>query len=271
MPVYGATTLNLSLGLALITLVIMGLYVKRGDYRLFLTAERTALGVSFLVLLSTVTLVANLMKGNFDVDFVARYTSTATPAAYKFAALWAGQSGSLLFWLFILSVYATVVILQNRGRHHQLMPYVIITLTTIQLFFLLVVNFVTNPFSPVEADFVLRDGLGLNPLLQNPTMAIHPPMLYLGYVAFRFPLPLPSRLSCPGGWMPYGCEPSAGGRCSPGWLWGVGFFWAVTGPITNWDGVDTGPGIPLKTPRLCPGSPRRRSSTASSFRKRRTC
>ncbi|MFQ6674954.1 MAG: heme lyase CcmF/NrfE family subunit [Fidelibacterota bacterium] len=187
MPLYGATTLNLSLGLALITVAVMGLYVKKGDYRLFLTAERTALGVSFLVMLSTVTLVANLMKGNFDVDFVARYTSSATPAGYKFAALWAGQSGSLLFWLFILSVYTTVVILQNRGRHHELMPYVIITLTTIQLFFLLVVNFVTNPFKPVEADFVLRDGLGLNPLLQNPTMAIHPPMLYLGYVGFSVP------------------------------------------------------------------------------------
>ncbi|MFQ6615933.1 MAG: heme lyase CcmF/NrfE family subunit [Fidelibacterota bacterium] len=187
MPVYGATTLNLALGLALVTLVVMILYVKRGDYRMFLTAQRTALGVSFLVLLSTVTLVANLMKGNFDVDFVARYTSNATPAAYKFAALWAGQSGSLLFWLLILSVYSTVVILQNRERNHQLMPYVILTLTTIQLFFLLVVNFVTNPFRPVEADFVLLDGLGLNPLLQNPTMAIHPPVLYLGYVGFSVP------------------------------------------------------------------------------------
>ncbi|MFQ6674440.1 MAG: hypothetical protein ACE5GH_06625, partial [Fidelibacterota bacterium] len=129
MPLYGATLISLALGLSVLTLLVMGLYVRKGDYRLFLTGQRAALGVSFLILLGTVTLVSNLLKGNFNVDFVAKYTSSATPTIYKFAALWAGQSGSLLFWLFILSLYATVVILQNRARHHELMPYVIITLT----------------------------------------------------------------------------------------------------------------------------------------------
>jgi len=187
MPLYGATLLNLSVGLAILALVVLVIYVKKGDYRLFLTGQRAALGVSFLILLASVTLVANLIKGNFDIDFVAQYTSSATPIVYKFAALWAGQSGSLLFWVLILSFYTTLVIFQNRVRHQQLMPYVMITLVAIMLFFLILVNFVSNPFKPVEVDFVIRDGLGLNPLLQNWAMAIHPPILYLGYVGFSVP------------------------------------------------------------------------------------
>ena len=187
MPLYGATLLNLSLGLAILTLVVLMLYVKKGDHRLFLVGLRTSLAVSFLVLLATVTLVANLLQSNFHVDYVAKYTSAATPTIYKFASLWAGQSGSLLFWLFILSIYASVVVLQNRNRHPKLMPYIIMTLTTIQLFFLVLVNFIANPFAPVGVNFEVQDGLGLNPLLQNPTMAIHPPILYLGYVGFSVP------------------------------------------------------------------------------------
>lgn len=187
MPVYGATLLSLSLGLAVLTLAVLFFYVRGGDYRLFQLGQRASLGVSFLVLLATVTLSASLLRGNFDVDYVAKYTSSATPFLYKVSALWAGQSGSLLFWLFILSIYCIIVVIQNRSSHHDLMPYVIMTLTVIQLFFLLLVNFVANPFMPVQADFVVQDGLGLNPLLQNPTMVIHPPMLYLGYVGFSVP------------------------------------------------------------------------------------
>jgi len=186
-PLYGATLLNLSLGLSVLALVVLFLYVKKGDFRFYLTGQRAALGVSFLILLATVTLVISLVMGNFDIDFVAQYTSLATPTIYKYAALWAGQSGSLLFWLFILSLYSTIVIFQNRNRHYELMPYVTFVLITIQLFFLILVNFVTNPFKPVEVDFVIRDGLGLNPLLQNATMVIHPPMLFLGYVGFSVP------------------------------------------------------------------------------------
>lgn len=187
MPLYGASLLSLSLGLAFLTVLLIVIFVRRGDDRLFLAAQRTSLSVSFLVTLATVTLLASLMKSDFNVDYVAKYTSIGTPTLYKFTALWAGQSGSLLFWLFVLCAYSAVVVFQNRNRHERLMPYVIMTLTAVQAFFLLLVNFVANPFAPVEADFVVRDGLGLNPLLQNPTMAIHPPMLYLGYVGFSVP------------------------------------------------------------------------------------
>ena len=106
---------------------------------------------------------------------------------YKVSALWAGQSGSLLFWLFILSIFNTITIIQNQTRHHSLMPWVIIIMSATQAFFLILTNFITNPFEPTQAEFVVVNGNGLNPLLQNITMAIHPPVLYLGYVGFTVP------------------------------------------------------------------------------------
>ena len=186
-PVIGGLALNLALGLAIIAIIFNVLYLRSGDGRLFLSGQRAALAVSLLSIFATIILTQLLMTSNFDVDYVAHYTSQETPLIYKFTALWAGQSGSLLFWLFILSLYAIIAILQNQRSQLNLMPWVMIVLVTVQLFFLILVNFITNPFAPTETDFVIANGLGLNPLLQNATMAIHPPMLYLGFVGFTVP------------------------------------------------------------------------------------
>ncbi|MAI88159.1 MAG: cytochrome C biogenesis protein [Candidatus Marinimicrobia bacterium] len=187
MPIFGDLTLSISLGLSFITIFLSAIYVYTNDKRFFFTSERAILSVCFLVFLSTFSLFSSLINSDFNVDYVARYSSIETPIIYKFTAIWAGQSGSLLFWLFILSVYVAIVVIQNKNKHQKLMPFVIITLSSIQLFFLILVNFVANPFMPAEANFVIENGLGLNPLLQNPTMAIHPPILYLGYVGFSVP------------------------------------------------------------------------------------
>mgnify|MGYP003967147879 FL=1 len=186
-PVAGAVSLNLSLAFAILTLFAIGFYIRYNDFRLFLTGQRLSLASSGLSVISTIILTNELILGNFDLDYVAHYTSNETPLLYKITALWAGQSGSMLFWLAILSIYAIIVVLQNRKEHHLLMPWVIIVITIVQLFFLGMTNFVTNPFEPTNADFIVMNGNGLNPLLQNPTMAIHPPMLYLGYVGFTIP------------------------------------------------------------------------------------
>ena len=146
-----------------------------------------AIIVSVLVIIATLVLVKELITSNFDVDYVAHYTSIETPTVYKFTALWAGQSGSLLFWIFILSIYSLITIFQNRNRYHRMMPWVLCVILTVQLFFLILTNFITNPFEPTNADFIVANGLGLNPLLQNLTMAIHPPVLYLGFVGFTIP------------------------------------------------------------------------------------
>ena len=100
------------------------------------------------------------------------------------------QEGSLLFWSWLLSTYASVVVFTNRRRHRDFMPWVIAILTTIQAFFLVLNNFVANPFQMLAPDKLIvavPDGNGLSPLLQYPAMAIHPPMLYLGYVGFAVP------------------------------------------------------------------------------------
>jgi len=186
-PIAGGAALNLAFGFGILSLLTIFFYTRNGDQRLYLTGQRLALGVSFFVFLATFILGYQLIISNFDIDYVARYTSLETPVVYKISALWAGQSGSLLFWLFILSVYATVVILQNQRKHHGLMPWVIIAMVIVQMFFLVLTNYVTNPFKPTEADFIVANGNGLNPLLQNVTMAIHPPTLYLGFVGFTVP------------------------------------------------------------------------------------
>jgi len=186
-PIAGGTALNLAFGFGILTILTIFFYTRNGDQRLYLTGQRLALGVSFFVFLATFILGYQLIISNFDIDYVARYTSLETPVVYKISALWAGQSGSLLFWLFILSIYATVVILQNQRKHHGLMPWVIIALIIVQMFFLVLTNYVTNPFKATEADFIVANGNGLNPLLQNVTMAIHPPTLYLGFVGFTVP------------------------------------------------------------------------------------
>jgi cytochrome c-type biogenesis protein CcmF len=186
-PIAGSVALNLAFGFSILTVITLLFYTQTKDQRLVLTGQRLALGISFFVFLATFILSYQLLISNFDVDYVARYTSIETPTIYKISALWAGQSGSLLFWLFVLSIYATIVILQNQRKHNKLMPWVIITLAIIQMFFLILTNFVANPFLPTEADFIVANGNGLNPLLQNVTMAIHPPTLYLGYVGFSVP------------------------------------------------------------------------------------
>ena len=186
-PIAGGSALSLSFGFSLLTVLTLLIYTRNQDQRLFLLGQRLALCVSFFIFLATFILSYQLIISNFDIDYVARYTSIETPTIYKISALWAGQSGSLLFWLFILSIFSTITIIQNQNKHHQLMPWVIISLTITQMFFLILTNYVTNPFKPTEADFVVVNGNGLNPLLQNITMAIHPPTLYLGYVGFSVP------------------------------------------------------------------------------------
>ena len=186
-PVLGSVSLSLAAGFGILSVILLLFYTRSGNYRLFLVGRRMAIIVSVLVIIATLVLVKELITSNFDIDYVAHHTSIETPTIYKFTALWAGQSGSLLFWIFILSIYSLITIFQNRNRYHRMMPWVLCVILTVQLFFLILTNFITNPFEPTNADFIVANGLGLNPLLQNLTMAIHPPVLYLGFVGFTIP------------------------------------------------------------------------------------
>src|SRR5450755_1764851 len=157
---------------------------------LIVSGERAVYSVWVLMALASGILVYALMTGDFRFAYVAEHSNKAMPTLYKFAAWWGGQEGSLLFWSFLLSTYASVVVFTNRRKHRDMMPWVVAVLTTIQSFFLVLNNFIANPFQMLAVDKLITavpDGNGLSPLLQYPAMAIHPPMLYLGYVGFTVP------------------------------------------------------------------------------------
>jgi cytochrome c-type biogenesis protein CcmF len=157
---------------------------------LIVSGERAVYSVWVLMTLASGILVYALVTGDFRFSYVAEHSNKAMPMLYKFAAWWGGQEGSLLFWSWLLSNYAAVVVFTNRRRHRDMMPWVVAVLTTIQTFFLVLNNFIASPFRMLATDKLIvavPDGNGLSPLLQYPAMAIHPPMLYLGYVGFAVP------------------------------------------------------------------------------------
>jgi len=149
------------------------------------SGRRAALAVAGSITVAVAVMLHALVTRDFQVEYVASYSSSTLPLNYTVAALWGGQAGSLLFWAFILNFSSTIVHLQNRDRHRLLMPWVTATIMTVSLFFLSLLVFVVPafkrlPFSPTE-------GSDLNPLLQNYWMMIHPPSLYMGYVTVTVP------------------------------------------------------------------------------------
>jgi cytochrome c-type biogenesis protein CcmF len=155
----------------------------RGDW--VLSAERSILAVFGLVTVASVAIVAAFLRDEFAYRYVAGYSNRELSVFYKVTGLWAGQTGSLVFWVLLLALFASLVVVQNRRRNREFMPYVAGTLLVVTSFFLGVILFASNPFEMM--DFTPADGRGLNPQLQNYWMTIHPPALYLGFTAFTVP------------------------------------------------------------------------------------
>src|SRR5712692_552760 len=186
----GSLALLLAFCLSLYTIVASVVGKWRDKPYLKLSAERAVLGLWVLVTTASATLLYLIFTDDFRLSFVAGHSNRDLPTAYKFAVWWGGQEGSLLFWLWILSTYCLVAVYTNRRRHRDMLPWVIAILTSVQGFFLILVNFVANPFQVLAANgeiMAVPDGQGLNPRLQHPMMRIHPPFLYLGYVGFSVP------------------------------------------------------------------------------------
>lgn len=139
----------------------------------------------FLLTVASSALIYALVTRDFQIEYVARYTSRTLPLTYTLTAFYAGQEGSLLLWAWLLSLFATIVLFQNRQKNREILPYVDLVLICITFFFLFLMVFVTSPFKQLPR--VPTDGQGLNPLLQNPGMIFHPTTLFLGYVGFAVP------------------------------------------------------------------------------------
>jgi cytochrome c-type biogenesis protein CcmF len=153
--------------------------------RLGETARRAGIASFIALCCAAFALVWAAFTDDFSVAYIASHSNRALNPAYKFAALWSGQEGSLLLWAFLLSAYGFVL----RVRHRvdvRLTAFASTILAGIQLFFVLLLVVAAPPFSIIQG-LIPADGAGLNPLLQYPEMVIHPPMLYLGYVGFSVP------------------------------------------------------------------------------------
>jgi cytochrome c-type biogenesis protein CcmF len=149
------------------------------------SARRAGIAAWVAVTAAAVSLVVAVFANDFSIAYILQHSNRALPAPYKFAALWSGQEGSLLFWAWLLSTYGLVLRLRHKvdGR---LVAHASVIVAAVQVFFLLLVNFAAPPFSLVQGALP-EDGNGLNPLLQYPEMVAHPPLLYLGYVGFTIP------------------------------------------------------------------------------------
>jgi cytochrome c-type biogenesis protein CcmF len=120
------------------------------------------------------------------VKYVQHYSDRSMPLFYKATAFWGGQDGSLLFWVWVMVIWASIAVYQNRNKNKDLMPYTIVAMMSVALYFIVLMIFIANPFEKFLAG-TPTDGRGLNPLLQNPYMVTHPPSLYLGYIGWTIP------------------------------------------------------------------------------------
>src|SRR5919205_3700452 len=148
-------------------------------------SAQNALVASFpATLVAAAVLLTALARHDFSFDYVAGHTSKELPLGYTLTAFWGGQEGSLLLWLLVLSGYSALAVLVTRRVARDLLAWTVPVLAFVGIFFAFMLVFVSSPFATQVAP---ADGAGLNPSLQNPYMAIHPPLLYLGYVGLTVP------------------------------------------------------------------------------------
>src|SRR5437588_1074911 len=188
LPQIGSFALLLALGLAGYSFVVGALALiigGPGSERLGETARRAGIAAFGTILLASVVLVTAAFTDDFSVAYIFHHSNKDLPGPYKFAVLWSGQEGSLLFWSLLLAAYGFVLRLRYK-TDPRLFAYASVDIAAVQVFFLSLVYFAANPFGLIQGP-MRADGTGLNPLLQYPEMVIHPPMLYLGYVGFTIP------------------------------------------------------------------------------------
>src|SRR3954469_5442882 len=173
----------LLLGVWCVTIAFTGQWQDRPE--LSRSVVRSVYAVCGCLIVASISLWKGLISHDFNIEYVAAYTSRNLPSAFIFSAFWAGQKGSLLFWAVVLSIFASAAQLLTPRRYAHLMPYVAGVTSSVIVFFVSVMLFAANPFERLP--YVPADGRGLNPQLQNVGMVIHPPMLYLGYISITIP------------------------------------------------------------------------------------
>jgi cytochrome c-type biogenesis protein CcmF len=178
----GYIAMLLALAAALYGIAVSVIGACSRNYDLVGSGQHSVLAVGGLVTIAVGALVYAFLTHDFQVEYVAANSNREMPTFLLITALWGSQSGSLLFWGWLLAMYAVAAVIIHRKNE---MPYVAAVLMLTEAFFLALVTFVANPFQLLP--FVPPDGQGLNPLLRHPVMSIHPPTLYLGFTGFTVP------------------------------------------------------------------------------------
>jgi len=199
---YGVLVISFVLAFYATAAAIYG-YQKKSQK--WVESSRLAMQLTFpMISLASFSLIYMLVTDQYHVSFIYEVTSRSMPYYLKITSLWGGQSGSLVFWAWLMSAFATAVTLRKWDRDREFLPWVIVVSSITLAFFVGLVVFYENPFvkfwqtfsgevitamlQPAgSVPFTPLDGRGLNPLLRHPGMIIHPPMLYLGFVSFVIP------------------------------------------------------------------------------------
>jgi cytochrome c-type biogenesis protein CcmF len=185
-PLFGTAALLIVMVTASYTFAVSLAAGSTGRPRTLQAARLGAYGTVALIAGTMLCLAYAFVSHDFRIRYVAEHSDRSMPTAYLITALWGGQDGSLLWWMFLLAVYVGACVKWLGRRYIELQPYIIATLMGVILFFCVLMAFAANPFSQSIAGAV-ADGQGMNPLLQNFYMIIHPPSLYTGFVGCTVP------------------------------------------------------------------------------------
>ncbi|HZA35003.1 MAG TPA: cytochrome c biogenesis protein CcsA, partial [Vicinamibacterales bacterium] len=182
----GSFTLLAGFVIAAYAAAISVLGARRGSRRLIESGIGALYLTTALMTVASGVIVYAFVSQDYSIKYVQRYSDAVQPLFYKITSYWGGLDGSILFWVFLLSVFGAIAVRVNRERHRELIPYVVAVISVVEMFFLFMMVIHRNPFDTFLAQ-VPPDGRGLNPLLQNPYMVIHPPSLYIGFVGMTIP------------------------------------------------------------------------------------
>jgi cytochrome c-type biogenesis protein CcmF len=241
---FGSSLVAVSLGLAGLTVVLSLLGVALRDRRWVAGARNAMMAGGLTIAGAAACLVAGFFRGAYDIEYIYHYSERKLSIAKKFACLWAGLDGSILFWAAILGLIGTALgwgFLKKEidPARRRLEPWVYAVFGGVQVFFLIVNSIVASPFTPVDPDMLRNleaaglasqgmptDGRGLNPLLDTYWMMIHPPSVYLGFILYTVPFA-------------YGAAALLSGEFSTAWIKATR-GWTMVAWIFNTNGIILG-------------------------------
>ncbi|MDP7582895.1 MAG: heme lyase CcmF/NrfE family subunit [SAR324 cluster bacterium] len=182
---FGAIALMAAFAVCVYGTVVPHLGVRSNNWNLIRSAQNASILSFLLISIASAALLQALLISDFSLRYVWEHSSTDMPLLYKVSSFWGGLEGSLLFWVLVQSFFSMIVAFRYQYSNREIIPYVIATLNAILAFLLLLLIGWSNPLD--LQGVIPLEGRGLNPLLQNPAMAIHPPSLYLGFIGFSVP------------------------------------------------------------------------------------